>query len=254
MEPERQEVVVESFVRTEVHGDVLLVVLDRPEKRNAFHTEMNGEFGAALFAGQQHGCIVITGAGPGFCSGLDLRFDPADLPNSGYEVGWAQMRTSRVPIIAAVNGPAVVGGLAIVANADFAVASDHASFRDTELQVIGYGNAELMSALQRRVGSAWARQMTLTGMTVDAATALRIGLVNEIVPHDELVERALELAAAIAVHDRAAVSVMRREWDAVEGLSPTAALWMHEDYLRPFAHAPAAFQDESRVQGLLGRS
>ena len=242
-----------SFVRTEVHGDVLLVVLDRPEKRNAFNARMNGEFGAALAAGQEHGCIVITGSDPSFCSGLDLRADPADLPSSGYEVGWAEMHRSRVPIIAAVNGPAVVGGLAMVVNADFAVASERATFRDTELQVIGYGNRELMSGLQRRVGSAWTRQMTLTGLPVDSGTALRIGLVNEVVPHEQVVARALELAGAVAAQDPAAVSTMRREWDAVAGLPPATALWLHEDYLRPFADAPTAFLDESRVEGLLGR-
>ena len=106
---------MESFIRTEVHGDVLLIVLDRPAKRNAFNTQMNREFGAALGEGQRHRCVVITGSDPGFCSGVDLRQDPADLPTSGYPIGWAEMRKSQVPIIAAVNGPAVVGGLAMVA-------------------------------------------------------------------------------------------------------------------------------------------
>ena len=101
-------------------------------------------------------------------------------------------------MIGAINGVAVTGGLELALACDFRVASERARFADTHARV-GIVPAWGMTArLSQAVGQAWARQMSFTGDFVDAALALRIGLVNEVVPHDRLLPRAVELAQSIA--------------------------------------------------------
>src|ERR1700694_1005646 len=150
----------------------------------------------AVTACQDAGAIVITGADPAFCAGLDLRSlgvdSLGDLPPFN-----ATVAGSAVPVIAAVNGPAVTGGFELALAADFIVASDRASFADTHLRVGVYPGPVLID-LPRRVGMAWAREMSLTGNFVDAATALRIGIANHVLPHEELMPYTLRLADAIA--------------------------------------------------------
>ena len=133
----------------------------------------------------------ITGTDPAFCAGLDLR----DL---GVSRRCATCRTSRPPpppprcrSIAAVNGPAVTGGFELALACDFMIASERARFADTHLRVGVYPGPVLVD-LPRRVGPAWARQMSLTGNFVDAETALRIGLVNQVVAHDDLLPYAID--------------------------------------------------------------
>ena len=128
---------------------------------------------AAVTGCQDAAVIVITGADPAFCAGLNLRSlgtdQLADLPPF-----MATVAASAVPVIAAVNGPAVTGGFELALAADFIVASERAAFADTHLRVGVYPGPVLVD-LPRRVGLAWAREMSLTGNFVDAATALRIG-------------------------------------------------------------------------------
>ena len=152
--------------------------------------------------------IVITGADPAFCAGLDLRSlgtdDMGDLPPFNRVVA-----DSAVPTIAAVNGPAVTGGFELALGCDFIVASERAAFADTHLRVGVYPGPVLVD-LPRRVGMAWARELSLTGNFVDAATAERIGIANHVVPHDQLLPFTRELARAVAEQDRGMVAAMRR--------------------------------------------
>ena len=177
-----------------------------------------------------------------------------DLGALGYPIGWQEIVDSPVPVIAAVNGPAVTGGFALAVNTDFTIASERASFCDNELLVIGYGNKQLMASLQRRVGDAWTRELSLTSEYIDAATALRIGLVNHVVPHEELMPRALAAAQAIAAKDRRAVSAMRQQWDEQQGLSLRTARNLHDSFHAPFKDAVTAFADEDRVKQLMSRT
>ena len=124
---------------------------------------------------------------------------------------------SAVPIIAAVNGPAVTGGFELALACDFMVASERARFADTHLRVGVYPGPVLVD-LPRRVGLARAREMSLTGNFVDAETALRIGLVNHVVAHADLVPYALDLAASIAEQPRDMVVAMREDWDRTDRL------------------------------------
>src|SRR6202022_4367799 len=138
---------------------------------------------------------------------------------------------STVPVIAAVNGPAVTGGFELALAADFIVASARAAFADTHLRVRVYPRPVLVAG-PGRVGPAWAREMSLTGNFVDAATALRIGIANHVVSHDELIPLALSLAEAIAEQDRTMVATMRRDWDATNGVTIDEARRIHDDHAR----------------------
>jgi enoyl-CoA hydratase len=215
-------------VRLDVRDDgVALVELHRPSARNAINMAMAGELVEALAACQTARCIVVTGADPAFCAGLDLRDVGtdrlADLPKFIDAV-----TDSAVPTIAAVNGPAVTGGLEIALACDFIVASERARFADTHVRVGVYPGPVLVD-LPRRVGMAMAREMSMTGNFVDASTALRIGLANHVVPHQALLPFAFELAAALAEQDPVMIAGMRSDWDETDALPIDIAHRRHRE-------------------------
>lgn len=219
-------------------GGVALITLDRPRVRNAVDVEMAAAICSAVGDCQDAAVIVLTGTDPAFCAGLNLRSlgtgQLTDLPPFN-----AAVAGSRVPVIAAVNGPAVTGGFELALMADFIVASERAAFADTHLRVGVYPGPVLVD-LPRRVGMAWAREISLTGNFVDAATALRIGLANHVVPHDELLPYAMRLAAAIAEADRDMVAAMRDDWDATSGIPVREARRLHLDNARDAGYAGRA--------------
>ena len=159
---------------SEKHDGVVLLTLNRPAARNALNADLTQALCDGIAANQDAGCIVITGADPAFCAGLDLRDlgveRLADLPSYTNA-----MVASQTPLIAAVNGPAVTGGFEVALLCDFMVASERATFADTHLRVGVYPGPVVVD-LPRRVGVAWAREISLSGNFVDSATALRIGL------------------------------------------------------------------------------
>ncbi|HEY1536350.1 MAG TPA: enoyl-CoA hydratase [Polyangiaceae bacterium] len=215
-----------NFVLSHREGDVCLLTLNRPERRNALNIRLAQDFVAALEAAEREAAaIVVTGAGSAFCAGLDLRDlgveRLTDFPNLPDRV-----RACPVPVIAAVNGAAVTGGFEIALAADFLLASTDAVFADTHLRV-GVFPGPVLLDLPRRVGMAWARQMSLTGDFVDSLTALRIGLVNEVHAPDQLLTRAVALASAIAENDAGLVAAMRSAWTETEQvpLREGARLW-----------------------------
>jgi enoyl-CoA hydratase len=215
-------------VGVEREGDVAVVVLNRPEARNAMNARLAGETVEAIRSCQDAGAIVLTGTDPAFCAGLDLRELGVDqllaLP------GFVNAATcSEVPLVAAVNGPAVTGGLELALACDFIVASERARFADTHLRVGVYPGPVLVE-LPRRVGMAWAREMSLTGNFVDAETALRIGLANHVVSHDELRAFAVGLAQAIAEQDRTMVRALRHDWNATDRLPVADAHRIHREH------------------------
>ena len=214
-----------SLTRTPDH--VAIVTLNRPEARNAINVEMAAAIVDAIGACQDARCIVVTGADPAFCAGLDLRNLGTDrlidLPPFV-----AAVAVSAVPTIAAVNGAAVTGGFEIALSCDFIVASERARFADTHMRVGVYPGPVLVE-LPRRVGMAKAREMSMTGNFVDAETALRIGLANHVVAHDQLLPFTLELAAAIAEQDPAMVAAMRRDWDDTSALPISEAHRRHRE-------------------------
>ncbi len=215
----------DDVLRLERDGDVAVITLDRPQARNAMNLALAGATCDAVRASQDAAVIVITGADPAFCAGLDLRDlgtdDMAGLPPFN-----AVVAASAVPTIAAVNGPAVTGGFELALGCDFIVASERAAFADTHLRVGVYPGPVLVD-LPRRVGMAWARELSLTGNFVDAVTAERIGIANHVVAHNELLPFTLGLARAIAEQDRDMVAAMRRDWDVTDRLPLEEAHRVH---------------------------
>ena len=206
----------ENVVQLERRGKVALITLNRPQARNAINAALSQGLCDAVAASQDAGCIVITGADPAFCAGLDLR-------NLGVETlallpSYTQaLSASAIPLIAAVNGAAVTGGFEVALLCDFIIASERATFADTHLRVGVYPGPVVVD-LPRRVGMAWAREISLSGNFVDAATALRIGLANHLVPHDELLAFTLRIAEAIAEQPRDMVTTLRADWDESMGV------------------------------------
>lgn len=216
----------QPVVRSERHGDgIVVITLNRPAARNAINVELATGLVDAIGAGQDARCIVITGSDPAFCAGLDLRNLGTDKLSELPQF-LAAVRGSVVPTIAAVNGPAVTGGFEIALSCDFIVASERAAFADTHIRVGVYPGPVLVD-LSRRVGMAKAREMSMTGNFVGAETALRIGLANHVVPHDDLLPLALDLASAIAEQNPAMIATMRRDWDETSALPISEAHRRH---------------------------
>ena len=205
---------------------VALVRLNRPEKLNAINEVMVGELKAlfASFAADRDvRAVVLTGAGRGFCSGIDLRdFGPSILDETDPAIDRLRfqemmaslpqaLRAVPQPVVAAVNGPAVGGGLALALAADVRIGAASASFGNAAI-LIGLTGAEMGMSyyLPRIVGLSVAADWMLTGRTVSAEEADRRGLVSEIVPDDRLLDRALEIAGAIAANSALAVQMTKR--------------------------------------------
>lgn len=194
---------MENEVIFSVENNIAVITLNRPERRNSINKNLLIGLYNALEEVEQNSEIkvaVITGNGKSFCSGIDLSvigkeniFDPRgdgkDLPDL--------FAACKKPVIGAVNGHAITGGFEIALNCDFLIASENAMFADTHARVgihPGWGMTQL---LQQAVGRRMAMQMSMTCQFIDAQTALRAGLVNEVVPHGELMPRVMQLAGFI---------------------------------------------------------
>jgi enoyl-CoA hydratase len=195
-------------VRAEVAGSVATVTLNRPERRNAISggllTALRATM-AELDASPEIRVIVLTGADPAFCAGLDLtELSRADSPLARAASGPVLPPLSK-PLIGAVNGAAITGGLELALSCDFLIASELARFADTHARMGIQPGWGLTVELPAAVGMRRALQMSATGNFVDAATALVWGLVNHVVPHAELMSFTARLAADVASNDPAAV-------------------------------------------------
>jgi enoyl-CoA hydratase len=182
---------------------VAVLTLDRPEKRNALSIETRFELArvlATLGADAGVGALLLTGSGSAFCSGMDVTQFGGDLDNrrriveSSIAAFGAMGRFPR-PAVAAVNGPAIAGGFALALLCDIRVASSAARFGFGELP---RGVPPSYAAARAALPAAVARELSLTGRIVEAAEALDLGIVSEVVEPDELIARAREVAVAAA--------------------------------------------------------
>jgi enoyl-CoA hydratase len=202
----------------ESRGDVDLLVLNRPQARNALTWDTYAELEKAVRSTHAR-CLVITGKDPAFCSGDDVKQimageggPPIDRLEREPRLTPAAeaLLYSDVPVIAAVNGPAVGWGMELALMADLRVASERARFgelfvlRGLCCDVPGIGR------LAGLVGREKAAELLLTGDVIDAEEALRIGLVSRVVPHDDLLETALGIAARIAANPPLAVRRLKQ--------------------------------------------
>jgi enoyl-CoA hydratase len=194
-----------SLVTVADHGPVRVLTLNRPEARNALSRGLIKATYTALTeadADESVRAVVLTGADPAFCAGVDLKEAQhlgtdyfAEFKSNDCIAATGEMRT---PIVAAINGAVFTGGLEMALGCDFLIASERAVFADTHARVGILPCGGMTARLPQLVGLGMARRLSMTGEVVDAARAERIGLVTEVVAHDRLVERAIELATQIA--------------------------------------------------------
>lgn len=198
-------------VLVEVADLVATVTLNRPHRRNALSgellTSLRGAL-AGLDARPDVQVIILTGADPAFCAGLDLtELGQPDSPLSAAAHGPVLPDLAK-PLIGAVNGAAVTGGLELALACDFLVASELARFADTHARVGIMPGWGLTVALPEAIGLRRAREMSATGNFIGAQTALGWGLVNHVVPHDRLLDFTRQLAADAASSDPGALQAI----------------------------------------------
>ena len=215
--------------------DVLLIdttdrirtlTLNRPQSRNALSSALRTRFYAALREAQSDDdvdVVIVTGADPVFCAGLDLKElgDTTALPDISPK--WPAMTK---PVIGAINGAAVTGGLELALYCDILIASEHARFADTHARVGLLPTWGLSVRLPQKVGVGLARRMSMTGDYLSASDALRAGLVTEVVAHDELLPSARRVAASIVGNNQRAVRALLDSYHRIDEQQTSAGLWI----------------------------
>ena len=192
-----------EFCIVEKENHIMTVRLNRPERLNALHPPANAELGEVFddFASDDDMWVaIITGEGRGFSAGNDLRYQAEGGKRVPTPKGFAGL-TSRwdlnKPVIAAVNGVSMGGGFEIALSCDLIIASDKATFALPEPKVGLAALAGGLNRLPKQIGVKRALGMILTGRHVPAEEGYALGFVNEVVPHDNLMKRALEWAGQI---------------------------------------------------------
>lgn len=227
-----------DLVLLDVDDRIATITLNRPEARNALNGDLLDSLLQAVATADVDEAVdvmVITGADPAFCAGLDLKAvasgDPRLLgsaPTNDMPVpDRGPFGTLSKPLIGAINGYAITGGFEIALACDFLVASENARFADTHARVGLQPWWGLTVALPQAIGFRRAREMSATGNFIDAQTALDWGLVNHVVPHDELLSFTRTLAADIVSSNQPAVRRILATYDEGELLDGNDA-WLRE--------------------------
>lgn len=209
-------------VLLEVSERIATITLNRPEARNALSSAVLGLLPRLMLeaeADPEVDVVVLTGADPAFCAGLDLKELGSSATNllGGSGAGGGRNATGNrgpfpaltKPLIGAINGVAVTGGLELALNCDFLVASQRARFGDTHARVGVMPGWGLTVLLPQAIGIRRAREMSFTGNFLDAEEALAWGLVNHVVPHEDLMPFARRIALDIAGNDPSGVRQIR---------------------------------------------
>jgi enoyl-CoA hydratase len=221
--------------------DVLLIdttdrirtlTLNRPQSRNALSAALRRQFFAALRdaeADDSVDVVVLTGADPVFCAGLDLKElgDTTELPDISPK--WPPMTK---PVIGAINGAAVTGGLELALYCDILIASEQARFADTHARVGLLPTWGLSVRLPQKVGVGMARHMSLTGDYLSAEDALRAGLVTQVVPHDQLLPTARRVATSIVGNNQKAVRALLASYHRIDDAQTGEGLWIEASSAR----------------------
>ena len=201
-------------------GGIHTITLNRPQRRNALNQQMIAELTHALADAGTCSCgvVVLTGAGTAFCSGMDLENlksltnqRPEEQRAEAESMAWMMRRLYEVekPTIAAVNGPAIAGGTGLATLCDFTVAAVGAKFGYTEVK-IGFIPAIVSVFLLEMIGEKKAKTLLLSGRILEAEEALALGLVTEIVPAAELMERVHALAAMLLKNSPESMSSVKK--------------------------------------------
>jgi enoyl-CoA hydratase len=241
---------------------VTTLTLNRPERRNALNSALRRALPNAVRdaeADADTDVVIITGADPAFCAGLDLtEFSTRDsglrdapvLPE-GPERGPLGPHTK--PIIGAVNGVAVTGGLEVALACDFLIASDRARFADTHTRVGVMPGWGLTVLLPEAVGVRRAREMSATGNYVDAELALSWGLVNRVVPHEELLATCGALAGAIVSNDQTAVRTLLGTYGRTTSTTIAEGWHIEAEVHRAWLQEHRSESDADRLKGVIDR-
>lgn len=256
----------QGTITTEISEGVAVISLNRPEVRNALNSQILRaipEVIASLEENPEVDVLVLTGTDPAFCAGLDLR----ELGDTGGNIEpEAQSSMSKgpfpertKPLIGAINGVAVTGGLELALACDFLIASDRAQFADTHARVGVMPGWGLSVLLPQAIGVRRSREMSLTGNYVGAELAASWGLVNRVVPHEDLIGTVLELAADIRSNNQQGVRQMLQTYESTtsvtleEGWDVEAKMgreWLRVTNFRPedVAERRANIQNRGRSQ------
>jgi len=239
-----------AILERERRGRVEILTLNRPEARNAMSPELSLAIEDALDDVERDRAVwavIITGTGPIFCAGADLkvvaqgRGMEINAPKGGF--GGLVQRDFPKPIIAAVNGPALAGGFELVLACDLVVAAEEATFGLPEAKRGLLASAGGPIRLAKRVATATALELVMTGDPIPAARAYELGLVNRVVPVDKVVDEAIAIADRIAENSPTAVRIARRlVKDAVD-------LTEAEAWERTNALAVGIFQSGDAIEG-----
>lgn len=243
--------VYETLLLDEVNPGVVLVTLNRPDRYNAMTNTMFVELERLAWdLEREDSCrvVILTGAGKAFCAGYDLA-DAEDLPHLGAlgmldqqeraARALTAIRSLRVPVIAAVNGPAAGGGLSLVLAADIRIAGPAAKFNAAFVRIgLSAGDLGTSWLLTRLIGPARASEICFTGRAVGAQESMDLGLVNSVSAEDSLLDDALALAAQIVANSPGGVQLSKR---ALQANMETGSY-------------AAAIELENRGQALLTRS
>jgi enoyl-CoA hydratase len=217
-------------------GPVRVLIINRPSARNALTRQMRRDFaGIVADADADPGvaAIVLTGADPAFCAGVDLKErgeGPPPPPIKPYP--GTVLRAARTPIVAAVNGACVSGALEMALSCSFIIASEQALFADTHAKLGLFPTWGQTALLPRAIGVRRARQMMLTGAFIDASTALDWGIANEVVAHDTLLERCIEIGTTIAAAEPYCVGLHLDALSESEAAALASALAVEERTLQ----------------------
>ena len=222
----------DPVVLSEVSDRIATITLNRPAARNALSSEvlrLLPQLLADADANDDVDVVILTGSDPAFCAGLDLKelgSSAGNLGGTGADGGnnAAGVRgpfpPMTKPLIGAINGVAITGGFELALNCDFLVASEHAKFGDTHSRVGVMPGWGLTVLLPQAIGVRRAREMSFTGNFLQADEALQFGLVNHVVPHDELMPFTRKLALDIIGNDQPGVRQIRRTYAEITAERP----------------------------------
>jgi enoyl-CoA hydratase/carnithine racemase len=240
-----------AAVRVERRAAVVIVTLDRPEKRNALSPEVLEELAAAvdeLDRDEHVNCIVIAGSDEVFAAGADIKAMSErtfqDVIERSTISFWQRIAACRTPLIAAVSGFALGGGCELALLCDMIVASESAEFGQPEITlgiIPGGGGTQ---RLARVIGKQRAMELVLTGRRIDAVEAQRFGFVNVVAPRRRWLEQAIELAEVVAKRPPLAVKLAKQAVLAADEM-PLAAGLAYERRMYELAMAT-----EDRLEGM----
>jgi len=242
-----------EYIRLEQHGHVLLITIDRQSALNALNRQVMLELQQtiATIDTETTRCVVITGADErAFVAGADIGAMQNMSKAEGKEWGllgsdvFRSLETLDIPVIAAVNGFALGGGCELALACDIRIASENASFAQPEVCLgitAGFGGSQ---RLPRLIGDGRAKQLLYTGERISAHKALEIGLVNDVYPVDELIGKALELAASIAKNAPIAVRGTKRAIEAGRDMELDSALELEVQFFS------MCFESEDQREGM----